>query len=352
MRHLFALAILLIMSQLTQGRTLVAYYSHTGNCRTIATEVKSQLNADMIEVVPSEKGIEYDVNNYAIGRELISAINNSPDDADCYPSIEDIDINLDNYQDIIVVTPLWWSRMAAPMQSFLFRHGSKMYGKNIGLVESSASSGISSVVTDCKRLIPDGEYIYDNLWIRSSQTNNVNEMVSEWIKENNMSNNLSDNMYIRVSDGTNSVIFVLNNTSASQSLYSMLPLDVDVSNYSNNEKIFYTPTDIRHGNDCVEGDCPKGTIALFSPWGNVVMYYGNASRYSGLYILGSTNDDTDIISRLNGTMHVEAVTDSTSIQSLTDNAIEDHRHFSANGMPLKENHNGIIITNGKKFIKK
>lgn len=352
MRHLFTLTILLIMTQLTQGRTLVTFYSYTNNCRTVATEVKSQLNADMIEVVPSEKGIKYEANNYVIGRELISAINNSPDDADSYPSIEDIDIDFDNYQDIIIVTPLWWSHMAAPMQSFLFRHGSEMSGKNIGLVVSSASSGISSVVTDCKRLIPDGKYIYENLWIRSSQTNNASEMVSEWIKENNISNNLSDHMYIRVSDRTNSVTFTLNNTSASQSLYSMLPIDVDVSNYSNNEKIFYPPTDISYGSDCVEGDCPKGTIALFSPWGNVVMYYGNASRYSGLYILGSTNDDTDIISRLNGTIHVEAVTDPTSIQSLTDKTIEDRQHFSANGMPVKENYKGVIITNGKKIIKK
>ena len=41
-----------------------------------------------------------------------------------------------------------------------------------------------------------------------------------------------------------------------------------------------------YGADCIEGDCPAGTLAFFSPWGNVVMFYGAASRYSGLYILG------------------------------------------------------------------
>ena len=46
-------------------------------------------------------------------------------------------------------------------------------------------------------------------------------------------------MKIRVSDGTNTIIFELNETSAAKSLYQMLPLKVTVENYSNNEKIFY-----------------------------------------------------------------------------------------------------------------
>ena len=88
----------------------------------------------------------------------------------------------------------------------------------------------------------------------------------------------------------------------------MLPLTVDVSNYGNNEKIFYPPTTITYGSDCIEGDCPAGTLALFSPWGNVVMYYGAASRYSGLYILGNAIEGADDIRNLSGTITVEKVT--------------------------------------------
>lgn len=46
-------------------------------------------------------------------------------------------------------------------------------------------------------------------------------------------------MRIKVSDGTNTIIYELNETSVATSLYQMLPIEVAVQNYSNNEKIFY-----------------------------------------------------------------------------------------------------------------
>lgn len=48
-------------------------------------------------------------------------------------------------------------------------------------------------------------------------------------------------MKIRVSDGENEVLYLLNDSPAAMSLYSQLPLDVEVENYGSNEKIFYPP---------------------------------------------------------------------------------------------------------------
>ena len=89
---------------------------------------------------------------------------------------------------VIIATPLWWSQMAAPFQTFLFHYGPQMTGKNIGVIVSSASSGISGVVADAKRLIPDGKFIEPNLWIRSSQTSNAASLVSAWLTDINYSN--------------------------------------------------------------------------------------------------------------------------------------------------------------------
>lgn len=112
---------------------------------------------------------------------------------------------------------------------------------------------------------------------------------------------------INVTDGTHSVTFELNETSAAQSLYNMLPMTREVQNYSTNEKIFYPEPDISYSSDCIEGACPAGTLALFSPWGNVVMYYGAASQYSGLYILGNAVEGADQISELTGNITVSKV---------------------------------------------
>ena len=115
----------------------------------------------------------------------------------------------------------------------------------------------------------------------------------------------SDTMKIRVASGDIEVIFELNDTSAAKSLYDQLPLTIDVENYGGNEKIFY-PEKL-DCSDVIEGDCPTGTLAYFSPWGDVVMYYAPASRYSGLYILGEAVEGEDNISRLSGTIEITKV---------------------------------------------
>lgn len=73
--------------------------------------------------------------------------------------------------------------MAAPMQTFLFANGSRMAGKRMALVVSSASSGISGVEADARRLVPDGVFVSPSLWIRSSQTANCHALNAEWIAQ-------------------------------------------------------------------------------------------------------------------------------------------------------------------------
>lgn len=182
MKKFLTILVLLATAVFAQAKTLVVYYSYTNNVHRIVTELCSQIEADAIRVEPAEKGLDYAANNYAIGSALISAIRNNPNNPDSYPAIDPVNVNFDEYDTIIIGAPLWWSNMAAPMQTFLFQHGAEMAGKNIGLIVSSASSGISGVEGDAKRLIPDGKFLTPSLWIRSSQTSNAATLISDWLK--------------------------------------------------------------------------------------------------------------------------------------------------------------------------
>lgn len=180
----FVLTLAVALTAITiNAKTLIVYYSFTNNVHTIATDLQSQTGADMARIEPSEEGLDYAANNYAIGSALISAIRNNPDDAASYPGIKPVDVNLDEYDMVIVAAPLWWSNMAAPMQTFLFHNGAKMAGKKIGLIVSSASSGISGVEADAHRLIPDGDFVTPSLWIRSSQTSNSHSLIAAWLEQ-------------------------------------------------------------------------------------------------------------------------------------------------------------------------
>ena len=184
MKKILLTLMALAMTTMTlQAKTLVVYYSFTNNCRTVATDLKGQLaDADLVEVQPAEEGLDYAANNYALGSRLIQAIRDNPSDASSYPAIKDVTVDFTPYEDIVIVTPLWWSNMAASMQTFLFQNGSKMAGKKIGLIVSSASSGISGVGADAKRLVPQGDFM-ESLWIRSSQVGNCHSMISSWISD-------------------------------------------------------------------------------------------------------------------------------------------------------------------------
>ena len=165
------------------AKTLIIYYSYTNNVEKIVNELKNRIDADIVEIEPAEKGLDYAANNYAIGSAQIAAIRNNPDESSSYPAIDTVNVNLDEYDTLIIAAPLWWSQMAAPLQTYLFHNGKKMAGKNIGLIVSSASSGISGVEADAKRLIPDGHFLSPSLWIRSSQISNASSMLENWLND-------------------------------------------------------------------------------------------------------------------------------------------------------------------------
>ena len=139
---IFFAAMSLILST-SSAKTLVVYYSYTGNCESIVTELTNRISADVVEIEPAEKGL---------------------------------------YSTIIIVTPLWWSQMAAIMQSYLFQAGAQLSGKHVGLIVSSASSSISGVVADCHRLVPDADYLPENLWINNSNRSNLSTLIANWVE--------------------------------------------------------------------------------------------------------------------------------------------------------------------------
>ena len=206
MRIFSFLLTVILTAVAANAKTLIVYYSYTNNVERVVNELRSQIDADVVEIQPAEKGLDYAANNYAIGSAQIAAIRNNPNDASSYPAIDPVNVDLADYDCIIIGAPLWWSQMAAPLQSYLFSNGSKMAGKKIGLIVSSASSGISGVEADAKRLIPAGDFLSPSLWVRSSQVSNAKNLLADWLKAINYSA-LSGIADITVSDNFDADMF-------------------------------------------------------------------------------------------------------------------------------------------------
>ena len=164
------------------GKILIAYYSYTGHSREIVTALSDNLTADVLEIKAVDENVDYNANGYKAGGDLINAIDANPGKASSYPGIKAVDKKAEDYDTIIIVTPLWHSRMAAITQTYLFQEGAKMKGKNIGLVVSSHSSGISGVESDAKRLIPEGKFYSSSLWINNANHSKRADLVKDWLK--------------------------------------------------------------------------------------------------------------------------------------------------------------------------
>ena len=248
------------------GKTLVVYYSFTGNCKSIVTSLTTNIEADVLEILPAQAGLDYAANNYAIGSGLISAIRDKPSEAASYPAIKPFNRNAADYERIIVVTPLWWSNMAAIMQSYLFQEGSKMKGKTIGLIVSSHSSGISSVVADAKRLIPEGVFHENNLWINASNRSQQDALIKEWISGfSNNTDTMPDKIKITVSGKSLPVKIELNE--ATKALVAALreaSISYEADDYGGFEKV-----------GSLGRSLPRNDTQITAQPGDVILYNGN-----------------------------------------------------------------------------
>ena len=83
------------------------------------------------------------------------------------------------------------------------------------------------------------------------------------------------------------------------------------------------------------------------------MYYGPASRYSGLYILGKAIEGADNIRNLSGTIRVEIDGGTSGIKSIkNDHTGDKSQGYALNGIVATEGQKGVLIKDGKKILVK
>lgn len=84
-------------------KTIVIYYGYGKHTRMIAERIKGKIDCDILEIKPR---IPYS-NDYQ------TVVNETEDNLQTKetPEIEDIDANLDEYDKVILGTPVWWGAM-------------------------------------------------------------------------------------------------------------------------------------------------------------------------------------------------------------------------------------------------
>lgn len=351
---LIVCAMLMLLSMDTSAKTLVVYYSYTNNCRDIVNTLTSETEADVLEIQPTEKGLKYEANGYALGTKLLNAIKDNPNSASSYPAIDPVTTSLNDYQNIIIVTPLWWSQMAAIMQSYLFTYGPQMKGKNIALIVSSASSGISGVVADCKRLVPDATWAGDALWINNRNRSQTASLLTQWLATLNFQT-ASDMTNIHLTIGGKTQSVTLADNQATKDLVRKLqdgPITVTLNSSGGFE--IWGPLGFSLTTSNQQMTAQAGDVVLYNG-SNICIFYGsNSWSYTLLgKIDGLSGNELRTFLRA-GESNIPvtlSLSNPTGIRQVDADTHDSGDYVALNGMRVQHPTKGIFIKNGKKFIK-
>ena len=93
-------------------------------------------------------------------------------------------------------------------------------------------------------------------------------------------------MRLRLTFADQDFTATLEDNPSARDLFSMLPLDLKVADYSTNEKIAYLPRKLTEEGSGQFGNEAVGDLCYFAPWGNLAMFHGPYRWSRGLIRLG------------------------------------------------------------------
>ena len=120
------------------GKTLVVYYSASGNTARVAKDIAEAAGADLFEIVPTEVYTSEDLN----WTDPDSRVSREHDDE----SLRDVPLTTtdvpdwDSYDTVFIGYPIWWGIAAWPVDTFV--KNNDFTGKTVIPFATSSSSGM------------------------------------------------------------------------------------------------------------------------------------------------------------------------------------------------------------------
>ena len=154
------------------AKTLVVYFSATGNTK----EITRLTGADLYEIVSAvpytDEDLNYNNNECCANQEM--------NDASARPAIGSEAIDVSSYDTVFIGYPIWWGTMPRIINTFLDTYD--LSGKTVLPFCTSGSSGITQSVSDIRAAEPDADV---RGGLRASGANDSG--IESWIADNGIS---------------------------------------------------------------------------------------------------------------------------------------------------------------------
>lgn len=154
------------------GRTLVVYFSHTGNTENVANFIYEEVGGDIVKLEP--------VNAYTDDYNTLLDVAQEEQRNDARPEIATKINNIDEYDTIFLGYPNWWGDMPMIIYSFLDEYD--LSRKTIAPFCTSGGSGLSGTPRTIQNEEPNAT-VTEGLSVMDSRSANSQSEVQSWLSE-------------------------------------------------------------------------------------------------------------------------------------------------------------------------
>jgi flavodoxin len=157
---------------LKQTKTLIAYYSLSGNTRTLAGLIQQATGAELFEIQTVEAYPSDYEGVLARGKEELNSHN--------YPKLKSNVDNLADYDVIFVGAPNWFSTIAPPLMAFLTSHD--LSGKTVVPFVTHGTGGLANCEKDVVKLTPNSKHL-EAFHVAGKAVGDAQSNVHTWLRK-------------------------------------------------------------------------------------------------------------------------------------------------------------------------
>lgn len=157
------------------AKTLVIYFSRSGNTEYQAKIAQKVLHADSYELIAK--------NSYPTDYDATVSRSNQ-EQAGSLPQLVTDDLpNFDQYDLLLLGSPIWGMTLANPMQKFLEQFGSQLVGKRIAEFTTNAGFGAGNAQQVLKALPPASATVLNDYTIKDTEIEKMNDQFKDWLQQ-------------------------------------------------------------------------------------------------------------------------------------------------------------------------
>ncbi len=201
----------------SDGKTLVVYFSWSGNTEEMASYIAEQTDGDLLEIEPK---VAYPADYNETGD--IAKVER---DENARPEIANLPASIDEYDTILVGYPIWWH--TAPMIIGTFLENYDLTGKEVYPFTQSASMDTEQFDQSIEfvREVSEGATVHDGMFARPSDT----DAIDTYLSDNGLVNPVPENQPADTSESADTASDSTDEDTNALVVYFSVPDDRDNS---------------------------------------------------------------------------------------------------------------------------